>query len=488
MSKPIQELPRNESAERALLGSVLLRGHVDGTPPKPEDFSDKLYRDLWRVMLQMSDQDKPIDIVTMWGAVAGKGLLDETEAQVLFTQLIGECPSSMHYEQYCSDVSLAAAKRKLALALTPISKIAYGNGRYEPWAVFAEAQAELERAADGMPITDREQWTAAELAALEPSPEPWILEGLIVEEGVTLYAGDYGAGKTISTLDLCLAVASGGGPAWNSRAAGGKVIYFGADNSREDLTINLRALAAGRGMRVPHDTFVVDMSPLSLGEPGGFTIIESMLKEEPVKLAVLDTLGIYLGNVDLNDYAQMYQIFMRLRAMANKYGTGFLLLHHLTKDQPGKTRRRLLDRAMGSGALVGASNSYFALTAHGTGEAIERTIVHAKARRGRQADPIKFVMVPGREGGMSLAFDLGDEAVATETLAETVKSFMLDLLRRNPESVYTTEDLTIELEAAGMDVSERTLKRGFGELKDHPLVVVARSGRKNVYRYGEEIA
>jgi len=478
------DLPNDRFAEEALVGSVLIRNFIDGDPPAAEDFSQQVLGKLWAVMLQMSAEEIPIDVVTLLSRIKGKEILDEPEAMTLFTRLVGQVPSAEHYGQYAKAVQLSGSKRRLAQCLRPIWQIAYGNGRYEPHAVFADAVSIIEKAGEGVPLTDREVWTAAELAELELPGDDWMLDGMLADAGVNLFAGDYGAGKTISTIDLCLTVASGGGVAWAREAVAGRVIYFGADNSLGDLQVVIRDLARGRGIPVPHENFLIDLSPLRLDDPGGIAIVENLLRAEPTRLLVFDTLGMYLGDTDLNDYASVYKIIMNLRQLASRHGCGVLLIHHLTKDGTGKNRRRLMDRPMGSGALVGATNNVLVLTAKGTGPAIDRTLVQVKTRRGQLAEPLKFVMITGEEGGLMLAFDQGDKNVAAETLADMVRGHLLDILSREPNEEWTKAELMAQLETDNFEVpSERTLRRAFEELRDHPLVTVSKQGRKNVYTY-----
>jgi hypothetical protein len=98
-----------------------------------------------------------------------------------------------------------------------------------------------------------------------------------------------------------------------------------------------------------------------------------------------------------------------------------------------------------------------------------------------------FIMQSGENGGMVLTFDKGDEQVATATLVELTRDIMLDILARNPESIFTTNDLKAEIDSMKVEAGDRTLKSVFASLKGHPLVECSKQGRMNVFKYVGEV-
>ncbi len=479
------ELPRNVEAERALVGSVLIRnGMTDrAARVKPEHFSDVLLRELWGVISRLSAENQEIDTISVGDAC--KGLDFENKVPALLTSLVGNVvPTSMHIDKYAAIVETTAAKRKLAIVLNKIAKIAFSDGKYDPGAVFAEAIVEIEKAGEGMTFFDRERWTAAELAALEVTEDPWMLDGLLIEGGLNLVAGEFASGKTFCVLDLAIGAASGG-MAWGRKVKPSTVLYFGADNSRSNLVRRVRALAEGRGIDPPHETLTFDLSPLDLSTSAGMAVIREAIAEHQADLVIVDAVIRYLGALDENAAADIGRLMAGFRDMANATGATIVLIHHLRKLSGQLTKTKIADRIRGSGDFLGAVDSAVVLSTKGEGSSLVRNMIHVKCREAEESDPLSFEIHEGDAGGLLLSFGMGDAAIAAATLAEAAAGIMAGVLQREAGIVFTTSDLKDELANAGMGAKDRTIKTAFTLLRQMSTVMMKKVGRANTYTWNE---
>lgn len=478
------ELPRNVEAERALVGSVLIRnGMTDrAARVKPEHFSDVLLRELWGVISRLSAENQEIDTISVGDAC--RGLDFENEVPSLLTFLVGNIvPTSMHIDKYAAIVETTAAKRKLAIALNKIAKIAFSDGKYDPGAVFAEAIVEIEKAGEGMTFFDRERWTLGELVALEVTEDPWLLDGLLIEGGLNLIAGEFASGKTFCALDLAIGAATGG-MAWGRKVKPSSVLYFGADNSRSNLVRRSRKLAEGRNIVPTHEALTFDLSPLDLSTSAGMAVIREAIAEHQADLVIVDAVIRYLGALDENAAADIGRLMAGFRGMANATGATIVLIHHLRKLSGQLTKTKIADRIRGSGDFLGAVDSAVVLSTKGEGSSLVRNIIHVKCREAEESDPLSFEIQEGEAGGLMLTFGSGNAALAAETLAEVVIGMMIDAMKNEPGVAFSKDDLRSVIADAGFtDLSARSEDRAFSMLRKIPSITLAKAGKFNHYSW-----
>lgn len=479
------ELPSNVQAERALIGACISRAKIDGVAGRvaPADFSNVVNRTIWDALTKMSANDQPLDVISVVASLKGTDIT-HAEASVEITAMIGEVPSTMHVDKYAELVLTTSAKRKLALSLPKLSRIAFGDGAYDPYAVFAEAMAEIENASQGIQPAEREQWTAAELAALEISEDPWLLDGLLIEGGLNLIAGEIASGKTFLCLDLSIAMATEG-KAWGRNVKPGSVVYFGADNSRDDLTRRVRDLCTGRAIRPPQENLIFDLSAMDLGTPAGIATVRQLTSKHNASLVIIDALARYMGSMDENSAADVGDMMASFREISRKTGTAFIIIHHLRKMGTQFSRAGIADRVRGSGDFIAAVDSAIVITTGGEGPGKTRNLTHIKSRASEESAPLSFIIMPDESGGLTLPFSKGDAKISSNTLAEVASDMMAEALSRDPGVEYTKGDLRRVLDEAEVDLSTRTEAAAFKILKNLPKIMARKQGRANVYMWNK---
>jgi AAA domain len=171
-------------------------------------------------------------------------------------------------------------------------------------------------------------WTAAGLLG-EVFTEPrWAVPGLI-PEGVTLLAGPPKAGKSWLALDLCVAVAAGGRALGSIDVQAGPVLYLALEDTPRRLQSRLRQVLAGAE---PPAGFVlaIECPPM----PQGLVLIEKWLEREAEpRLVVIDIFERIRGQdpPGTKAYTADYSAIRQVKTLADAYGVGILLVHHLRK-------------------------------------------------------------------------------------------------------------------------------------------------------------
>jgi KaiC/GvpD/RAD55 family RecA-like ATPase len=228
------------------------------------------------------------------------------------------------------------------------------------------ATAEIERACEGVDdeeiVDPLETIDARDLLGREIRGTPFVVEHLFPEEGLVLFTGESGSGKTAFALHAASAVAFGlpVGGRFATLAPGGPVFYLNGELPPSLLQNVLRASVAGLGESI-------DAIPLGAllfeGSDGMATIrfranhsdieqrrrfISTMERHRP-KLVFLDTQRA-LFDLDEKEALQVRPELDWLRQIARRFKCCIVLLHHLRKQSAVSNAAR--ERVSGSSDLI----------------------------------------------------------------------------------------------------------------------------------------
>ncbi len=120
--------PHSTEAEQSVLGSLLLDRDVlaeVSTKLKSEDFYMEQHREIYEAILDLYEQSKPIDLITVSEQLTKRGSLKKVGDYEYLSNLATSVPTTanaLHYAQIIEDKSLL---RKLIQAATQIQKKSY---------------------------------------------------------------------------------------------------------------------------------------------------------------------------------------------------------------------------------------------------------------------------------------------------------------------------------------------------------------------------
>ncbi|MFM8704840.1 MAG: DnaB-like helicase N-terminal domain-containing protein, partial [Planctomycetia bacterium] len=140
-----RERPANVDAERAVLGSILLKPDVCddiALVVRPDDFADEAHQVLYRHLLDLHDSGKRIDITIVLERLRTQGDLERVGGAPAIADILQSVPHAAHATHYAHIVRDKAMLRSLIDASTDILRDAY-DATDEPRELVSRAEAKI---------------------------------------------------------------------------------------------------------------------------------------------------------------------------------------------------------------------------------------------------------------------------------------------------------------------------------------------------------
>src|SRR5690554_3189319 len=122
--------PQNIEAEQAVLGAILLdtdalvvvMERIDS-----DDFYRASHQRIYEVMLEISDEQEPIDMVTVTSKLQDRKLIEEVGGVSYLSQLANSVPTAANVDYYAQIVEEKSMLRRLIKAATNIVSNGYAS-------------------------------------------------------------------------------------------------------------------------------------------------------------------------------------------------------------------------------------------------------------------------------------------------------------------------------------------------------------------------
>ena len=140
-----RDRPANVDAERAVLGSILLKPDVCDDIAllvRPEDFFDESHQLLYRHLLELHDSGKRIDTTIVVERLRSRGDFDRVGGVATLTEALESVPHAAHATHYATIVRDKSMLRSLIDAGTDILRDAY-DAVDEPRQLLARAEERI---------------------------------------------------------------------------------------------------------------------------------------------------------------------------------------------------------------------------------------------------------------------------------------------------------------------------------------------------------
>jgi len=128
---PERSLPHNLEAERSVLGAILIHNEAFNHAAEvlqPRDFFRDAHRRIFGKMVELSERNDAIDLVTLKEALTRSRELDEVGGPAYITALVDGLPRATNVEYYARIVKEKATLRNLIFASNKILASAYEAG------------------------------------------------------------------------------------------------------------------------------------------------------------------------------------------------------------------------------------------------------------------------------------------------------------------------------------------------------------------------
>jgi replicative DNA helicase len=123
--------PQNLEAEQSILGSILLENSAINSVLEilsTGDFYNEAHRKIFNTVIELSEKNEPVDLITLSNALKGRNLLDTVGGTAYLASLVDNVPSAANVANYAKIVKEKAILRGLIGSATEIISNCYDTG------------------------------------------------------------------------------------------------------------------------------------------------------------------------------------------------------------------------------------------------------------------------------------------------------------------------------------------------------------------------
>jgi len=335
--------PQNLEAESSILGAILIENDAIKEVleiVRPEDFYRDSHRKIFRAMIEITERNEPVDLITLSDFLKGKNELEAVGGSAYLAALEDFVPTATNVSYYAKIVREKAVLWSLIRVTTEVATRGYEEQDNVEGLLSRLKNGTLEiEARNG--TKEKHGFTllsAKEIVNANDPETPWLWEGILPEGGMSLCVAKPKVGKTTLALNLAVAVARGT-EFLGRKVTQGPVVYLALEEKKAEVKKKLKAL----GIEDELINFHFGSAPQEAMKQ-----VEALIKETGAKLLVIDILQKFCRLRDLNDYAAVTNALEPLMAAARKQGCHIMLTHHA-----GKADREDGDDILGSTGLLG---------------------------------------------------------------------------------------------------------------------------------------
>lgn len=364
----VRKMPASLSAERALLGSVLLDAASITevlSLIRAEDFYVSEHQQIFLAMRELFDASNEIDFVTLVDALVHKGVYEKAGGEEYIRALLDATPSAVNIMDYARIVKEESTRRRIISICAEVSDMTYGEQEGVS-RVLDYAQGQLNEVAQGRDsrnmrhISDVLVSVLGDLKKLADDPEamrgtPTGFSGIdrvlvgMGESDLIILGARPGMGKTSFALNIATNVAQ------SSKKA---VCVFSLEMSAEQLVSRLlssEAMVDSRALRsgqiTPEDWDKIGQAAMRLSacnilvdDTAGITasaIKAKLRRVENLGFVVIDYMGLMESEQHYDNRALEVGVISRgLKLMAKELQVPILCCAQLSRGTEGRTDKR----------------------------------------------------------------------------------------------------------------------------------------------------
>ncbi|MBN3524277.1 replicative DNA helicase [Paenibacillus apiarius] len=123
--------PQNVEAEQAVLGAILLQSEALITSMErvqSEDFYNPAHQMIYEAMIELGEDNQPIDLVTLTAKLQGKQQLEDIGGVSYLTKLANAVPTAANVDYYAQIIEEKSMMRRLIRTATQIVSEGYTGG------------------------------------------------------------------------------------------------------------------------------------------------------------------------------------------------------------------------------------------------------------------------------------------------------------------------------------------------------------------------
>lgn len=349
-----QGLPSDITAERAVLGAILLGSDLLRAELCPDDFHLDAHRHIWRAMVRLGAEGVPLDYVTLGAQLGRDGVLDAAGGYPYLAALTDGLPWATHLEHYAGIVRERSRQRRLLTLAAEIEQSVMADQSASEIAARVERQIAPpeESAGRGALFVD-----ATRFLATVPDVVEWLVEGVVPRGANGLIGGLPGSGKSWVGIDFALALALGQPFLDFHVPAPARVALMSREDPARLTGWRMNRLLSGRGGdRSRLDGLWVNTQDQSseflLDHPRDVAEVVARLRDFDPEVVILDVLNVLHG-AEENDNTAMRAVMRQVNGMQQKLGCAMVLIHHFRKRGAAEGVLTMAEQFRGASAIGG---------------------------------------------------------------------------------------------------------------------------------------
>jgi archaellum biogenesis ATPase FlaH len=315
-----------------------------------------------------------------------------------------------------------------------------------------------------MYVTEPREEVGILMSEVESESVEWLWEGRIPLGKITIYDGDPGKGKSVSTMDLAARITTGRPfpheQVEHLEQVGGVVIISAEDGLADTIKPRLEAADADTSKVVAISTVSdVEGNEQTLSIPKDIATIEEAIARVNAKLVIIDPLMAFLSG-NANHDQDVRKAMTPLSKMAEKTGVAVLCVRHMSK----KESENALYHGGGSIGIIGTAMSGLVVETH-PDDKEPKVLAITKNILGKKADSLTYNITTADNGackvewGGTIDLDANDLVTTNGTELGRAKTWLREELSKGRR---WCED--VKKAAQEAEISAITLRRARQEL------------------------
>jgi replicative DNA helicase len=354
-----------EAIEKAVIGSTLLEPEkvivfaVNKKKVLSNSFSLQHHRIIWKTMLDMYENDIPIDTVTLSRQLEQNGKLNEIGGIVYLNSLLDATPNAAYAEYYIDVLKESQTKRRVLELTAELSQATKDNNLEECKRINSVILLEIDSHFSN--TSDAEKFPAIrynDLVAYQV-PEGHIIagKGWLRRRAGCLLTGGTSLGKSVLAEQIAVSVAAGKNILDRIHVPKPmRVTYIQAENDEETLQRDIISI-----VKYLNADVALVQENLAIHHLYGLsgTALENWIENQVIKqktdLLMLDPYQNFIpSGANINDAGTFLTFIFNINRIINEHNCAFLLITHTPKphDREQWTARESVYMAVGSQAIA----------------------------------------------------------------------------------------------------------------------------------------
>ena len=268
----------------------------------------------------------------------------------------------------------------------------------KPYVVPSEAGADwndvhqrhgLQAVKDGLAKVVRQKRLFTHVDDLVVTKPDWLIDGLLERNTLCMCFGAAGSGKSFTTIDMGLCIATG--KDFHGHAVKQGAVFYIAGEGHGGFARRVAAWKKHHNIKDGEAKLYKSNRAVIMSDPDSVKELRSEIDALHAvagtpQVIIIDTLARSLGGASENDGKDINLFIMACDELAEEYECTVLLVHH--------TGHQNKDRGRGASQINAALESEFRIEQWGEGETAKILLTFTKQKEDKLPDPMAFVKLP----------------------------------------------------------------------------------------------